>query len=390
MSKTSDRPPFAVSRRERILDELRRTGSVRVSDLARQLDVAELTIRRDIGHLADRGLLTRVHGGATLRSRLDTTVPVGGSTDAPIRFRVGMVVPSLSYYWPQIIVGARSAATEQGVQLALRGASYSVDDQRRQIATLVQSGTLHGLIAAPETMGADGRALLGWLESLPIPVVLAERRAPSSLAVTRLEWVTTDHVFGGSLAAGHLASLGHRRVGILTSTGSPTSWQLRRGWDRAIGELGIECTIDVAATLEEMDVDSRQVYIAQLLERCRETSTTALFVHSDPQAVLLQQHALDHGWSIPDDLAIIAYDDEVAPSAEPPITALHPPRQHVGRLLVETMVARLTEGARRPVQRTYVLPELNARASTRSPLPPAASAVAAPDARFSVARGVAP
>jgi DNA-binding LacI/PurR family transcriptional regulator len=288
-----------------------------------------------------------------------------------------MVVPSLSYYWPQIIVGARSAATEQGVQLVLRGASYSVDDQRRQIATLVQSGTLHGLIAAPETLGADGRALLGWLESLTIPVVLAERRAPSSLAVTSLEWVTTDHVFGGSLAVGHLASLGHRRVGILTSTSSPTSWQLRRGWDRAIGELGLECTIDVAATLEEMDVDSRQVYIARLLERCRETSTTALFVHSDPQAVLLQQHALDHGWSIPDDLAIIAYDDEVAPSAEPPITALHPPRQHVGRLVVETMAARLTEGGRRPVQRTYVLPELNARASTRPAAPLTASAVTA-------------
>jgi DNA-binding LacI/PurR family transcriptional regulator len=113
-------------------------------------------------------------------------------------------------------------------------------------------------------------------------------------------------------------------------------------------------------------------------------------VHSDPQAVLLQQHALDHGWSSPDDLAIIAYDDEVAPSAEPPITALHPPRQHVGRLLVETMVARLTEGARRPVQRTYVLPELNARASTRSPEPLPASALTAPGARISAARAIAP
>lgn len=364
MSEAPAPPPFGVSRRERILDELRRTGSVRVGDLARDLGVAELTIRRDIGHLADRGLLTRVHGGATLRSRLDTTVPVAGPADVPVRFRVGMVVPSLSYYWPQIIVGARSAATEQGVQLVLRGASYSIDDQRRQIATLVHAGTLHGLIAAPETLGADGRALLGWLEALPIPVVLAERRAPSALAVTRLEWVTTDHVFGGSLAAGHLASLGHRRVGILTSTGSPTSWQLRRGWDRAIEELGLEPTIDVDATLEEMDLDARQVFIARLLERCRETGTTALFVHSDPQAVLLQQHALDHGWSIPGDLAIIAYDDEVAASAEPSITALHPPRQHVGRLVVETMVARLSEGARRPVQRTYVLPELNVREST--------------------------
>ncbi|MFH8252280.1 substrate-binding domain-containing protein [Microbacterium sp. B2969] len=362
--ESGDPAPFGLSRRERILDELRRTGAVRVADLARELGVAELTIRRDISHLADRGLLTRVHGGATLRSRLDTTVPTASAATAPIRFRVGMVTPSLSYYWPHIIVGARAAATELGVQLVLRGASYSVDDQRRQIASLVESGSLHGLIAAPETLGADGRAFLHWLESLPIPVVLAERRAPSALALTSLEWVTTDHVFGGSLAADHLAALGHRRVGILTSAGSPTSWQLRRGWDRAVADLGLEAPVDVEATLDAMDGIAREALIADILERCRKTSTTALLIHSDPQAVLVQQYARDHGWSIPADLAIIAYDDEVAESAEPPITALRPPKQHVGRLAVETMVARLVDGTRRPVQRTYVLPVLHPREST--------------------------
>lgn len=358
---------FGLSRREHILDELRRTGSVRVADLAGQLGVSELTIRRDIGLLADRGLLTRVHGGATLRSRLDRSVPAAAAAAAPVRFRVGMVVPSLSYYWPHAIIGARAAATELGVQLVLRGASYAVDDQRRQIASLVESGTLHGLLVAPETLGADGRALLHWLESLPIPVVLVERRAPSTLALTTLEWVTTDHVFGGALAADHLASLGHRRVGILTSAGSPTSWQLRRGWERAVAALGLECPVDVDATLDSLDGTAREAVIADLLGRCRETATTALLIHNDPQAVLVQQYARDHGWTIPDDLAVIAYDDEVAQSAEPPITALRPPKQHIGRLAVETMVGRLTEGPERPVQRTSVLPVLHRRQSTGAP-----------------------
>jgi DNA-binding LacI/PurR family transcriptional regulator len=363
MDHPSDPPVFGLSRREHILDELRRTGSVRVADLARDLGVSELTIRRDIGHLADRGLVTRVHGGATLRSRLDTTVP-GSPSGAPIRFRVGMVVPSLSYYWPHVIIGARAAATELGVQLILRGASYSVDDQRRQISSLIESGSLHGLIVAPETLGPDGRALLHWLEALPVPVVLAERRVPSALALTSLEWVTTDHVFGGSLAADHLASLGHRRVGILTSAGSPTSWQLRRGWDRAVDELGLECLVDVDATLDALDVVAREGVVADLLDRCRRTSTTALLIHNDPQAVLLQQYARDHGWDIPGELAIVAYDDEVAESAEPAITALRPPKQQVGRLAVETMVSRLCEGRRRPVQRVHLLPELLPRDST--------------------------
>ncbi|HEX5858011.1 MAG TPA: substrate-binding domain-containing protein [Microbacterium sp.] len=363
MDAPSSSPAFGLSRRERILDELRRTGSVRVTQLAREFGVAELTIRRDIGELADRGMLTRVHGGAVLRSRLDTSVPQAAAARPPL-FRVGMVVPSLSYYWPQIIIGARAAATDAGVQLVLRGASYSVDDQRRQITSLVESKTLHGLIVATEIMGPEASALLQWLDGLSIPVVLAERRVPSSLALTRLEWVTTDHVFGGSLAANHLASLGHRRVGLLTSPGSPTSWQLRRGWSRAMEELGMTCTIDLDSSLDTLGGAQRESAIDELLDACRETRTTALMIHSDPQAVLLQQHARDHGWSVPADLAVVAYDDEVAESAEPPITALRPPKQQVGRLAIETMVARLTDGPRRPVQRVYLMPELRPRGST--------------------------
>src|SRR5690349_24363401 len=91
---------FQVQRHDHLLVELRRQGSVRVSDLARDLGVSELTIRRDIAALADRNLLTKVHGGATL--------PQQGPVDrrpkrTQVRFTIGMVVPSLDFYWPPVI-----------------------------------------------------------------------------------------------------------------------------------------------------------------------------------------------------------------------------------------------------------------------------------------------
>lgn len=362
---TDDSRPFGLSRREHIMDELRRTGSVRVSDLARELGVAELTIRRDIGRLADEGLVTRVHGGATLRSALDTTVPTRAAASAP-RFRVGMVVPSLNYYWPQIIVGARAAATEQRMQLALRGASYAIDDQRRQIASLVDSGGVHGLIVAPENAGAEGHAMLEWLDALPIPVVLVERRSPAALGLTRLEWVTTDHDFGGELALRHLAARGHRRVGIITSAQSPTSAQLRRGWFRAVDELGVASPVDVSTSLDLLQGAERSAALDGMLDAIRAEGCTAALVHSDPQAVLLQQFAADRGWALPDELAIVAYDDEIAEGADPPLTALRPAKEHVGRRAVEVMAARLAEGARRPVERLQIVPQLRERDSTRT------------------------
>ncbi|BDZ40436.1 substrate-binding domain-containing protein [Microbacterium suwonense] len=363
MTESESRPVFGIARRERIMDELRVAGAVRVADLAREFGVSELTIRRDIGELADRGLVTRVHGGATLRSRLDTTVAPRASAAGP-RYRVGMVVPSLNYYWPQIVIGARASATELGVQLVLRGASYEAADQRRQISSMVDSGGFHGLIVAPENQGPDGHALLSWLEQLPVPVVLVERQAPASLGLTRLEWVSSDHVYGGYLAAAHLAALGHRSVGILTSERSPTSWQLRRGWAKAVDELGLHETLDLNAALDHMEGPERTVLVESMLDRLRETDTTAMLIHSDPQALLVQQNALDRGWSLPEDLSLIAYDDEVAENGAPPITALRPPKQHVGRRAVEVMLARLAEGPSRPVERVQVIPVLHPREST--------------------------
>lgn len=54
-------------RRERILQAVRDRGTVRVTDLAEELDVSAMTVRRDIGALAEDGKLERIHGGARLR-----------------------------------------------------------------------------------------------------------------------------------------------------------------------------------------------------------------------------------------------------------------------------------------------------------------------------------
>jgi DeoR/GlpR family transcriptional regulator of sugar metabolism len=56
---------LARQRQELILDAVRSTGGARVSELVDRLHVSDMTVRRDIDVLAGRGLVTRVHGGAT-------------------------------------------------------------------------------------------------------------------------------------------------------------------------------------------------------------------------------------------------------------------------------------------------------------------------------------
>lgn len=60
--------PLASARQDLIMTELRRSGTVRVRDLAAALDVSPMTVRRDLDALARLGTLSKVHGGATLPS----------------------------------------------------------------------------------------------------------------------------------------------------------------------------------------------------------------------------------------------------------------------------------------------------------------------------------
>jgi len=66
---------LARQRQAVILEEARRTGAVRVSDLVTRLGVSDMTVRRDLDVLAGRGLVEKVYGGATS--------VVGKSTDEP-------------------------------------------------------------------------------------------------------------------------------------------------------------------------------------------------------------------------------------------------------------------------------------------------------------------
>ncbi|GIH71726.1 DeoR/GlpR family DNA-binding transcription regulator [Sphaerimonospora thailandensis] len=66
---------LAQQRRQAILERVRRTGGARVAELVRDLGVSDMTIRRDLEVLANRGLIEKVHGGATATG--------AGSTEEP-------------------------------------------------------------------------------------------------------------------------------------------------------------------------------------------------------------------------------------------------------------------------------------------------------------------
>ena len=325
---------FPPQRHERLLTELRRHGAVRVRELARDLGVSELTIRRDITALAARNLVTRVHGGATLPRRARPSRPRAAATAG---FAIGMVVPSLDLSWPPVVTGARAAAAALGVTIQL----YAAGEDRRQITALVEDGEVRGLLLAPDPGDDD---TIDWIARLPVPAVLVERQPRRRTAV---DWVRSDHELGLEIAVQHLREQGHRRIGLLLARGSHAASGLRH-----------------PGLMPVLLDDPPRRAIAGAIEGLRRQGVTAIVAHGDTHPGAVAQTCAEQGLRIPEDLALMAYDDELAHLADPPLTAVRPPKNHVGRLAVELILARLLDGDHRPIQGVLVAPSLVVRQSS--------------------------
>lgn len=367
--------PLAASRRNHVLEVLRRDGGVRVSRLIEDLGVAPVTLRRDLAQMEREGLLVRVHGGAVAAGER-TPVTAGEGTpatsgEAPRRAAtrvsttesIAVLVPSLDYYWPGVMRGMEAEAEKHGLRVLMRGASYELQDERPVLERLVLREDVRGLIVAPNTETPHAQEVIQWLADCGKPSVLVERDGVLLPGGAPVESVTTDHALGAKLAARHLASLGHRKVGLMLSRFSPTSRKIAAGWQAACRELGLTPTDHLEQILPDRRSPEFSSAVDAKLDMALRTGITALLVHSDPEAMAFVDLALTRGIAIPDELSIIAYDDEVAQLFTPALTAVSPPRAAVGAAAVDLILRRITDPSR-PVHRVTLSPSLNVRGST--------------------------
>ncbi len=362
MSTSDKRGPLQVARRARLLEQLRRDGVLRVSDLTDALGASTVTIRRDIAQLASEGLVRRVHGGVALPAAGDRRDP---DVDGPFAGTVGMLVPSLDYYWPHVARGAEEAARDLDLRIVLRGSSYDTEDDRPQLNRLVDQG-VDALIVAPRMDVRTAQQNIEWLAGLGLPVVLLERTATAGPHHAHLESVVSDHAQGAAMAVRHLAGLGHRKVGVVLATPSPTRPHVHRGWLEGVTECGLDLTDTVDMLVPDAKSPDCRAALDKTLDLCLETGTTALLVHADAEAIALVQRCEERHLSIPGDLSVIAYDDEVAGLFSPALTAVRPPRRSIGRAAVRLAADRLSDPGR-PTHRTVISPSLRIRDSAAAP-----------------------
>jgi DeoR/GlpR family transcriptional regulator of sugar metabolism len=173
---------LARQRQERILEQVRVTGGARVSDLVDLLGVSDMTIRRDIVALARRGLVARVHGGATALE--------GRSADEP-----GFSVKSeLQTQEKAAIAAAAVRLVQPGDSVAISGGTttYAVAQALRSVPELT---VVTNSVPVADVLHETGRTDL-------TVVLTGGVRTPSDalvgpVAVTALSTLHVDWLFLG-------------------------------------------------------------------------------------------------------------------------------------------------------------------------------------------------
>ncbi|OON80663.1 substrate-binding domain-containing protein [Streptomyces tsukubensis] len=359
---------FHVSqRRARVLELLRERGQTQVTELAEELGVSVVTLRRDVEALAADGKVERLHGAVLWPG---VPEPAVAADDLVI----GMVVPTTGYYYADVLRGAREVVEAHGARLTVGLTHYLPGEDATQAERLLAGGA-EGLLLTPawET-GAPAAGEGAWIAELGPPTVLVERSAPPGHPAAALDRVRSDHAHGAAEAVSHLAGLGHTKIALAIQT-SPTSHALRVGYRAAVDSLGLKdappSPLDSAPSHTESDRFDRTLgYLRDAVEK---HGVTAALVQSDSDAIVLVPRLLARGIRVPQDLAVVAYDDEVAGLADPPLTAVAPMKRDVGARAAELLLARIAAGrtgagttTTTPVaaQHIDVMPELRVRASS--------------------------
>jgi DNA-binding LacI/PurR family transcriptional regulator len=358
-------PMLPSARHEAILRELELRGSLEVTPFAQKLGISTMTIRRDLAELESRGLLLRVHGGATSHAMAAQRGPAAPGTASrggrPIA-TIGLIVPMSNYYFPAVIRGVREAALELHCRIVLGTSNYSESEEYRQAERLIAAG-VDALIITPSRVHIEGTPLHDLLLEAPVPVVVVER-AIDERTSGQIQSVRTDHAYGAELAVRHLADLGHERIALAIPV-SPTSPWLLEGYSRGMSKLGFD--VD-AQSIQEIPLPGTGLNatpdaLEALLDAWQHDGVTAALVLSDIESVALIELAADRGIRVPDDLSLVAYDDEIAALASVPLTAVSPPKQELGELALRLAFDRIKKGGR-TVTRTAMLPTLVERDST--------------------------
>ncbi len=327
-------------RHNAILEVLQQDGRERVvstRELADRLQVSEMTVRRDLHEMDQAGLVERLHGGATL--------PHGGTISAGHRGQIGILLTSgknkyTDPFFSEVLQGADRKLQESGYRAAYIF-SFSEVYTKDQARDLLVNYPADAIVL----IGAHFSRSVDYLKkNVKILVTTNYSLGPAHDAIL-LDGDTGIHAL-----VDHLAKLGRRRLGFITGYRDSRE----EGFIKGIRANGLPDDPDLRIRLVQGNFESWTPELGQqgaslLMQQINPPD--AIVCASDRIAIGAMQWLHQHGYRVPDDIAITGFDNITGSEFTiPPLTTVHVHKELIGELAVERAVRRIENPNEVPLQ----------------------------------------
>jgi LacI family transcriptional regulator len=328
---------------------------VTMADVAREAGVSKMTVSRVINNKGEISPATRKHVLAVIDQLNYHPSAIARGLATKRTATLGLVVPDISNpFFSDIARGVEDKAYTEGYNVFL---CSTYEDLHRELAVLksLEEKRVDGLISCSSRL--DDETLGELLDRFPAAVLVNRWLSEYDVGAVRI-----DNEAGGRMATEHLLQAGHRGVGFLTGPATSYAGQIRvRGYRATIGAADVPYNPAWERPCSPNVEGGREAARGLLADH---PELTALLCYNDLVAVGVLQVCADEGRRVPDDLAIVSFDDiPLASLVVPSLTTLRAPRFDLGIQAMRLLLARIDDHAEEWSQEIILQPEIIVRAS---------------------------
>ncbi|MDX5630560.1 MULTISPECIES: ribose operon transcriptional repressor RbsR [unclassified Brenneria] len=270
---------------------------------------------------------------------------------------IGMLLTASSNpFYAEVVRGVERSCYERGYSLILCNTEGDSDRMSRSLETLLQKRVDGVLLMCTESH----RPLPDMISRYPsIPMVMMDW-APFDVGI---DVIKDNSLLGGELATNYLISRGYRKIACIAGPkDKTTAYNRLEGYRQAMQQAGLPIP-DGYEIFGDFEFETGYRAMQRLLSLAEKPD--AVFAGNDAMAVGVYHALYQVGLSVPQDMAVIGYDDiELARFMSPPLTTIHQPKDELGELAVDALLYRLEHPDTEP-NVLMLTPELIVRNSVK-------------------------
>ncbi len=194
------------------------------------------------------------------------------------------------------------------------------------------------------------------------PLILVNRRVYGDPMMDYIDYVVLENARGGFLAVEHLIKMGYKRIGVISgSRGSSAAVERLEGARKAFAEYGLnpaELLVLEGDFLKPSGYEAAKRFLAM------GDPPSAIFGVNDYMAIGALEAILDSGLRVPEDIALIGFNDiEITSLKAIEITTIGQKKHEMGSIAVHTLIERIEGGDRDKARQITLEPDLIIRKS---------------------------